>query len=37
LLQRKRPFFVAVQGAISWEQGGFRTLNGLFAINNSEE
>ena len=37
LASRRRPFFVAVQGAIRWEQRGFRTLNGLFVINHSKE
>jgi hypothetical protein len=34
---RRRPFFVAAQGAIRWEQHGFRMLKGLFVINNSKE
>jgi hypothetical protein len=37
LASRRRPFFVAVQGAIRWEQRGFRTLEGLFVINNRKE
>jgi hypothetical protein len=37
LASRRRPFFVAVQGAIRWEQRGFRTLNGLFVTNNRKE